>query len=60
MTLLTTNEAAKYLRYAPSYMRKLVMLNKVPFIKFDKAVRFKQEDLDHFIESHRVDAVSAC
>ena len=60
MTLLTVNEAAEYLRYAPSYMRKLVMLNKVPFIKFEKAVRFKKEDLDKFIEAHRVDAESAC
>jgi len=60
MTLLTVNEAAEYLRYAPSYMRKLVMLNKVPFIKFEKAVRFKKEDLDKFIEAHRVDDESAC
>ncbi|MGE0075906.1 MAG: helix-turn-helix domain-containing protein [Sphaerochaetaceae bacterium] len=59
MTLLTTNEAAQYLRYAPSYLRKLVMLNKVPYIKFEKAVRFKKDDLDKFIDEHRVDARSA-
>jgi len=59
MTLLTTTEAAEYLRYKPSYMRKLVMLNKVPFIKFDKAVRFKKEDLDEFIDNHKVKADSA-
>ena len=60
MTLMTVDEAARYLRYSPSYMRKLVMLNKVPFIKFEKAVRFDKEDLDRFIEEHRVDAGPAC
>ena len=59
MVLLTTTEAAEYLRYKPSYMRKLIMLNKVPFIKFEKAVRFKKDDLDKFIDEHRVDAKSA-
>ncbi|WP_422477253.1 helix-turn-helix domain-containing protein [Pleomorphochaeta sp. DL1XJH-081] len=59
MKLLTVDEAAKYLRYAPSYMRKLVMLNKVPYIKFGRAVRFNKDDLDKFITEHRVDAKSA-
>jgi len=59
MNLMTTQEAANYLRYSQSYLRKLVMWNKVPFIKFDRAVRFKKEDLDNFINSHRVDATSA-
>ena len=59
MTLMTTNEAAEYLRYAPSYLRKLVMLNKIPYIKFGRAVRFEQKDLDEYITRHRIDAESA-
>jgi excisionase family DNA binding protein len=56
---MTTNEAAEYLRYAPSYLRKLVMLNKIPYIKFGRAVRFEQKDLDEYITRHRIDAESA-
>lgn len=54
MALMTTTEAAEYLRYTPSYMRKLIMLNKVPYVKFEKAVRFRKEDLDAFIDQHKV------
>lgn len=56
MQLLKVDEAAQYLRYAPSYLRKLVMLKKVPHIKLNGAVRFKQEDLDQYIAERRVTA----
>lgn len=59
MTLMTTNEAARYLRYSPSYMRKLVMLKKLPFVKLDGAVRFRKEDLDEYVDRHLVVPESA-
>lgn len=60
MTLLTTNEAAEYLRYSASYLRKLVMLGKIPHVKFDRAVRFNKEDLDKMINDHKVQSADFC
>lgn len=55
MTLMTSNEVAQYLKLSPSYLRRLVMLNKIPYIKFDRAVRFEKKDVDDFLMSRRVD-----
>ena len=52
MTLLTTKQAAEMLQFSPSYMRKLVMRRKVPFIKIGRSVRFRKEDLEQMLDSN--------
>jgi len=54
MNLMTVPEAAEYMRFSPSYLRKLVMNKKVPFFKIGRAVRFDKEELDDFIREGRV------
>ncbi|OAV67060.1 DNA binding domain, excisionase family [Bacteroidales bacterium Barb6] len=43
---LTIEEAAAYIGYAPSYLRKLMMRGKIPYRKFGKRCFFFREDID--------------
>jgi len=45
------DDVARYLRYSPSTIRKLVQKKEIPFYKIRNAVRFKKEDIDKWIES---------
>lgn len=51
--LLTTKEAARYLGVSGSFLERDRWAGaKIPFIKLgNRAVRYRQEDLDAFIES---------
>lgn len=51
--LLTTKEAARYLGVSASFLERDRWAGaKIPFIKLgNRAVRYRQEDLDNFIES---------
>ena len=44
-------DVAKYLRYSPSTVRKLVQKKEIPFLKIRNAVRFRKEDIDEWIAS---------
>lgn len=50
--ILTTPEAAAYLGLAISTLNKWRCYGEGPqFVKLGRAVRYRQDDLDHFIES---------
>ena len=45
------DDVARYLRYSPSTVRKMVHKKEIPFLKIRNAVRFRKEDIDEWIES---------
>jgi len=56
-TVLTTTEAAAYLGLAISTLNKWRCYGEGPhFIKLGRAVRYKREDLDSFVEIGRRDS----
>jgi excisionase family DNA binding protein len=55
-TLFTLREAASYLGVTERRMRRAVERREVPFTKIGKLVRFRQADLDKFIEANLVPA----
>lgn len=50
---MTVKETAHFLRVSPSYVYKLVRLNKVPYLKIGSKVLFDISDLDSFMESRK-------
>ena len=50
----STEEAAKYLGIATSYLYKLNMNNEIAFHKTGKIVRYKKRDLDKYLSRGRV------
>lgn len=54
--LLTPREAAAYLRlsYRTLDTDRCTRKLNIPFVKFGRAVRYRQADLDRFIESRMV------
>lgn len=51
--LLTEKEAARRMRFAPGYLRKLrVTGGSPPFIRIGRSIRYRPEDLDGWIERH--------
>lgn len=59
--LLTRAEAARYLNVQPGTLRVWACERRYPlnFVKCGRAVRYKIEDLDSFIESRTVRQVEA-
>ena len=55
--LLTTAEAARFLRISISSLRRLQQARRVPFIKVGGSVRFARGDLLAYIEKRRVRSV---
>ncbi len=55
--LLDVTGAAAYLGVSPRFMRRLVAERRITFVKLGRHVRFDIADLDHFIDSGRVEAV---
>ena len=53
--LLTTTEAAAYLRVHPETVRTWARQGVIPAVKFGNrgGFRFRREDLDAFLASHR-------
>jgi len=54
---LDVTGAAAYLGVSPRFMRRLVAERRMTFVKLGRHVRFDIADLDHFIDSGRVEAV---
>lgn len=53
--LLNIREAATYIGCAPGTLRKWVSQKSVPFIKVGRLVRFREADLDTWLDSQRVE-----
>ncbi|WP_431307155.1 helix-turn-helix domain-containing protein [Acidithiobacillus acidisediminis] len=48
--LLTTRDAAAYLRLSESWLNKdRVLTGRIPFVRIGRAVRYRQHDLEQFI-----------
>lgn len=57
--LLNTKQAAEYLTLQPCTLEAWrVSGSKIPFVKLGKAVRYKKENLDAFIESQKRNSTS--
>lgn len=54
--LLTTQEAADYLRLSPKTLDTARCTGElsIPFVKYGRSVRYRQADLDRYIESRMV------
>jgi len=59
--LLTRDEAARYLNVQPGTLRVWACERRypLPFVKVGRAVRYRLEDLDRFIESRTICRVEA-
>lgn len=49
--------AAEYLRTTPRHIRRLITERRIEHFKAGKLIRFRQEQLDRFIESNTRKAV---
>lgn len=54
--LLTINEASTESGLLVSFLRKLIFERSIPFIKIGKRVYFDRNDLNAWIDAHRVAA----
>jgi predicted DNA-binding transcriptional regulator AlpA len=53
---LTSDEAAEYIGFSPSWMRQSRMSGRVeapPFLRFGRAIRYLRADLDRWLERRR-------
>ncbi|MBX3234795.1 MAG: helix-turn-helix domain-containing protein [Nitrospiraceae bacterium] len=57
--LLTLAEAAKYLGISKLTLYGWVSARKIRFVKIGRLVKFKQQDLDQWIDQHTVKAREA-
>ena len=55
--LLNIDGAAERLSVSPRFVRKLVAERRIPFLKVGRLVRFDVTDLDHWLDSCRVEMV---
>ena len=53
--LLSISEAATRLGVTERYIRRLVYERRVPFYKVGRLVRFRESDLDEWLEAGRVE-----
>ncbi len=58
--LLTVDEVAEILRVSPSTVYRRIQAGELPAIKLGhRQVRVRQEDLDAYIEAHRITSTAA-
>ncbi|MGH3344293.1 MAG: helix-turn-helix domain-containing protein [Carbonactinosporaceae bacterium] len=57
--LLTVEQAAERLNMSTRYVRRLVAERRIVFYRLGRSLRFKEADLAAFIESTRVEPMSA-
>jgi excisionase family DNA binding protein len=57
--MLTIEEASATLKMSVRYVRRLVAERRIVFYRLGRSVRFKPADLAAFIESGRVEPISA-
>jgi excisionase family DNA binding protein len=55
ISLLTTEEAAEYLRLKPGTIRNWVNTHKIPYIKMGRNVRFDMKVLDAWLKRKGVE-----
>jgi len=54
--LLTVDEVAEILRVSPSTVYRRIQAGELPAVKLGhRQVRIKREDLDAYIEAHRIE-----
>ncbi len=51
--LLTVSQAARYLAVCERTLWNLTKENRIPAVKFGRAVRYDISDLDHFIDKSK-------
>ncbi len=56
--LMSCKQAADYLNLSESYIRKAVVANRIPYIRFGTRVLFRRSDLDSYIAQHLVQSSS--
>jgi len=60
ISLLKTNEVAKYLKMSVSNVRHLTATQQIPFIKIGALVRFNVDQIEHWLKCRtRLDATNA-
>jgi excisionase family DNA binding protein len=53
-TLLTISEACKLLKLSRPTIRRLTGARRIPFVRIGHSVRFPEDDLIAWIDSHKV------
>ena len=53
---LSIKDASVYSGLKKSYLYSRVEAGNIPHYKFGRMIRFKREELDHWMQGHRVDA----
>jgi len=53
MSLLTVKEAAKQLGLSVGTVRNYIRRGMIPAVKFHRAVRIDEKDLERFVEAHK-------
>ena len=56
--LLTIEDVAIRLGTSESHVRRLSEERRIPIVKVGRYVRFDSHELDHWIDDHRIDAVT--
>jgi len=56
--LMSFEEAAEYLGIKHATLYKYTSSRKVPFVKVGRLVKFRLEDLDHWIDDRMVEPIS--
>jgi len=50
--VMNKKEAASYLRLSVPTIDRLMRMGEIRFVKLERAVRFRKEDLDAFLAAH--------
>lgn len=58
MQLLTIDEAAEYLRFSVSWVKKKTREKQIRCVKFGRHVRYRQQDLDSFVDQRAMGIVT--
>ncbi len=54
-TLMTVDDAAKFLNVKVSWLRSAIFRRAIPYIKVGNLVRFRECDLKEWIQKHTVE-----
>ena len=52
--LYSVREAGAYLGRTPNAVRELIWKGKLPSVRFDRRIFLDRQDLDTFIEGHKI------
>jgi len=51
--LLTIQQVASYLSVSPRTVRRLLARGSLPFVRFGRLVRFREQDLARWVEARK-------